>query len=85
MLSYADEPIVVDFGFANQWSMGASKEGTAAAAAQSDSNTVAPGKTEKDGDSEKAFMTNLSWGTPEYLAPERAIQSEHDERLSDIW
>jgi serine/threonine protein kinase len=26
-----------------------------------------------------------SRGTPEYLAPERAAQKHHDERLSDIW
>lgn len=32
-----------------------------------------------------AFWSNLSWGTPEYLSPQRAQGEEHDERLSDIW
>lgn len=33
----------------------------------------------------KAFWSTLSWGTPEYLSPQRAKSEEHDERLSDIW
>lgn len=60
LLSVDDEPVLVDFGFANQWSLESSH-----------------GK--------HAFQTQLSWGTPEYLSPERATQSLHDERLSDIW
>jgi serine/threonine-protein kinase GIN4 len=31
------------------------------------------------------FHSKLSYGTPEYLAPERAKAQMHDERLSDIW
>ncbi|KAI8459430.1 kinase-like domain-containing protein [Phakopsora pachyrhizi] len=31
------------------------------------------------------FWSSLSWGTPEYLAPQRARGEWHDERLSDIW
>ncbi|KAN0060557.1 hypothetical protein ACQY0O_007197 [Thecaphora frezii] len=32
-----------------------------------------------------AFHTRVSWGTPEYLAPERARGDLHDERASDVW
>lgn len=31
------------------------------------------------------FLSSLSWGTPEYLSPERARGVLHDERLSDVW
>ncbi|GAA5973961.1 hypothetical protein JCM11641_001243 [Rhodosporidiobolus odoratus] len=31
------------------------------------------------------FLSSLSWGTPEYLSPERAKGMLHDERLSDVW
>ncbi|GAA6008385.1 hypothetical protein JCM10207_000108 [Rhodosporidiobolus poonsookiae] len=31
------------------------------------------------------FLSSLSWGTPEYLSPERAKGALHDERLSDIF
>ncbi|KAA1113001.1 hypothetical protein PGT21_018183 [Puccinia graminis f. sp. tritici] len=33
----------------------------------------------------RPFWSTLSWGTPEYLSPQRAKSEEHDERLSDIW
>ncbi|GAA6024745.1 hypothetical protein JCM8202_002908 [Rhodotorula sphaerocarpa] len=32
-----------------------------------------------------AFLSSLSWGTPEYLSPERAKGAVHDERLSDVF
>ncbi|KAG9019764.1 hypothetical protein FRB90_009634 [Tulasnella sp. 427] len=38
-------------------------------------------KTPKD----KMFLSNLAYGTPEYLSPERAKGLTHDTRLSDIW
>ncbi|GAA5883085.1 hypothetical protein JCM3774_000574 [Rhodotorula dairenensis] len=31
------------------------------------------------------FLSSLSWGTPEYLSPERAKGEVHDERLSDVF
>lgn len=31
------------------------------------------------------FISRESWGTPEYLSPERSVGEAHDERLSDIW
>ncbi|KAH9812598.1 kinase-like domain-containing protein [Melampsora americana] len=34
---------------------------------------------------EKKYWSQLSWGTPEYLSPQRARGEPHDERLSDIW
>lgn len=36
-------------------------------------------------DSGSSFMSKETWGTPEYLSPERASAQVHDERLSDIW
>ncbi|MBW0518869.1 hypothetical protein O181_058584 [Austropuccinia psidii MF-1] len=33
----------------------------------------------------KPFWSTLTWGTPEYLSPQRAKGEGHDERLSDIW
>ncbi|KAI0061549.1 hypothetical protein BV25DRAFT_1916896 [Artomyces pyxidatus] len=33
----------------------------------------------------KAFHSNLTYGTPEYLSPERARGLPHDTRKSDIW
>ncbi|GAA5868735.1 hypothetical protein JCM8547_005360 [Rhodosporidiobolus lusitaniae] len=41
--------------------------------------------TQPDLASPDRFLSSLSWGTPEYLAPERAKGQLHDERLSDIW
>ncbi|KAG8951746.1 hypothetical protein FRC04_005767 [Tulasnella sp. 424] len=34
---------------------------------------------------EKMFLSNLAYGTPEYLSPERAKGLIHDTRLSDMW
>ncbi|KAF9046192.1 kinase-like domain-containing protein [Panaeolus papilionaceus] len=38
-----------------------------------------------DMDSDTAFHSNLSYGTPEYLSPERARGLPHDTRKSDVW
>ncbi|KAI8994232.1 hypothetical protein BD414DRAFT_576788 [Trametes punicea] len=38
-----------------------------------------------DVDSPDAFHSNLSYGTPEYLSPERARGLPHDTRKSDVW
>ncbi|KAK4698616.1 hypothetical protein P7C70_g7657, partial [Phenoliferia sp. Uapishka_3] len=57
LLSREDNPVLVDFGFAQQYDLG-----------------------HKD-----RFLSSLSWGTPEYLSPERAKGILHDERLSDNW
>ncbi|GJJ13306.1 hypothetical protein Clacol_007558 [Clathrus columnatus] len=35
--------------------------------------------------SSKAFLSNLAYGTPEYLSPERARGLPHDTRKSDVW
>ncbi|GAA5963340.1 hypothetical protein JCM21900_002044 [Sporobolomyces salmonicolor] len=57
LLSAADAPVLVDFGFAQQWDLR----------------------------SPDRYLSSLSWGTPEYLSPERAKGMMHDERLSDVW
>ncbi|KAJ7600903.1 hypothetical protein C8J56DRAFT_911575 [Mycena floridula] len=38
-----------------------------------------------DTKSNTAFHSNLSYGTPEYLSPERARGLPHDTRKSDVW
>ncbi|KAF7299648.1 Protein kinase domain-containing protein [Mycena chlorophos] len=38
-----------------------------------------------DKKSSTAFHSNLSYGTPEYLSPERARGLPHDTRKSDVW
>ncbi|KAL4250578.1 Serine/threonine-protein kinase ATG1 [Abortiporus biennis] len=38
-----------------------------------------------DQSQEDAFHSNLSYGTPEYLSPERARGLPHDTRKSDVW
>lgn len=35
--------------------------------------------------SSTAFLSNLSYGTPEYLSPERARGLHHDTRKADVW
>ncbi|KAH8108677.1 kinase-like protein [Phellopilus nigrolimitatus] len=35
--------------------------------------------------SKRAFLSNLAYGTPEYLSPERARGNVHDTRKSDMW
>lgn len=57
LLSEEDVPILIDFGFAQHYSLS----------------------------STESFLSQLSWGTPEYLDPLRARGSLHDERLSDVW
>ncbi|WVQ73507.1 hypothetical protein IAR50_003079 [Cryptococcus sp. DSM 104548] len=32
-----------------------------------------------------SFLSSISWGTPEYLDPQRAKGMPHDERASDVW
>ncbi|BGP51840.1 hypothetical protein JCM10450v2_007796 [Rhodotorula kratochvilovae] len=53
----AGTPVLIDFGFAQQYSLSAPDR----------------------------FLSSLSWGTPEYLSPERAKGLVHDERLSDVF
>ncbi|KAG9315954.1 hypothetical protein JVU11DRAFT_3608 [Chiua virens] len=57
LLSRANIPVLVDFGFAEKYDLS----------------------------SPKAFHSNLTYGTPEYLSPERARGLPHDTRKSDIW
>lgn len=46
---------------------------------------VAYGPDYSENTGKPPFLSTLSWGTPEYLSPQRAKAEEHDERLSDIW
>ncbi|KAH7097669.1 kinase-like domain-containing protein [Auriculariales sp. MPI-PUGE-AT-0066] len=58
LLTHADTPVLVDFGFAHRYD---------------------PTRRED------AFISRLSYGTPEYLSPERAKGTPHDTRKSDVW
>ncbi|EKM51593.1 uncharacterized protein PHACADRAFT_102228, partial [Phanerochaete carnosa HHB-10118-sp] len=57
LLTPANVPVLIDFGFAKQY----------------------------DPQAPDAFHSNLSYGTPEYLSPERSAGHLHDSRKSDIW
>ncbi|TEB40031.1 hypothetical protein FA13DRAFT_1751165 [Coprinellus micaceus] len=39
----------------------------------------------KDPEDDTSFHSNLTYGTPEYLSPERARGMTHDTRKSDVW
>ncbi|KAF6755803.1 kinase-like domain-containing protein [Ephemerocybe angulata] len=39
----------------------------------------------KDTEDDTSFHSNLTYGTPEYLSPERARGITHDTRKSDVW
>jgi protein-serine/threonine kinase len=79
MLSSTNTPIFVDFGFAQKWDVNAVDTGA---------NTLIGGLTTLTGHNascHELFQSEISWGTPEYLDPERAKGQRHDERASDVW
>lgn len=79
MLSCTNTPIFVDFGFAQKWDVNAVDTGA---------NTLIGGLTTltgHDASCHELFQSEISWGTPEYLDPQRAKGLKHDERASDVW
>jgi protein-serine/threonine kinase len=79
MLSCTNTPIFVDFGFAQKWDVNAVDTGA---------NTLIGGLTTLTGynaSCHELFQSEISWGTPEYLDPQRAKGLKHDERASDVW
>lgn len=79
MLSSTNTPIFVDFGFAQKWDVNAIDTGA---------NTLIGGLTTLTGHNascHELFQSEISWGTPEYLDPQRAKGLRHDERASDVW
>ncbi|GHJ86503.1 hypothetical protein NliqN6_2905 [Naganishia liquefaciens] len=79
MLSSTNTPIFVDFGFAQKWDVNAVHTGA---------STLIGGLTTLTGHSascHELFQSEISWGTPEYLDPQRAKGLRHDERASDVW
>lgn len=79
MLSCTNTPIFVDFGFAQKWDVNAIDTGA---------NTLIGGLTTLTGHNascHELFQSEISWGTPEYLDPQRAKGLRHDERASDVW
>ncbi|KZT53127.1 kinase-like protein, partial [Calocera cornea HHB12733] len=57
MLTEDDQPVLIDFGFAQH----------------------------HPEEKEERFQSQLAYGTPEYLSPERARGQKHDTRKSDVW
>ncbi|KZO93587.1 kinase-like protein [Calocera viscosa TUFC12733] len=57
MLTEDNQPVLIDFGFAQHHPAG----------------------------KEERFQSQLAYGTPEYLSPERARSHKHDTRKSDVW
>lgn len=79
MLSSTNTPIFVDFGFAQKWDVYAVDKGA---------NSLIGGLTTLTGHNascHELFQSEISWGTPEYLDPQRAKGLRHDERASDVW
>ncbi|KAJ9116868.1 hypothetical protein QFC22_004525 [Naganishia vaughanmartiniae] len=79
MLSSTNTPIFVDFGFAQKWDVNATDTGA---------NTLIGGLTTLTGHNascHELFHSEISWGTPEYLDPQRSKGIKHDERASDVW
>lgn len=73
LLSKHDKAVLCDFGFARKYD-------------RSSRDAAAPVQAEEDQKKPtQPFMSTLSWGTPEYLSPERVKGRLHDERLSDLW
>lgn len=56
MLTDDNQPVLIDFGFAQHHPEGSGR-----------------------------FLSQLAYGTPEYLSPERARGQTHDTRKSDVW
>ena len=63
-------PVIIDFGFAETYDI-------STVATPSSHPTTVPINA--------PFISNLSYGTPEYLSPERAKGQKHDTRKSDVW
>ncbi|KAJ9113864.1 hypothetical protein QFC19_000057 [Naganishia cerealis] len=79
MLSSTNTPIFVDFGFAQKWDVNAADTGA---------STLIGGLTTLTGHNascHELFHSEISWGTPEYLDPQRSKGIKHDERASDVW
>ena len=106
LLSRNDQPVLVDFGFANSYRALIYNQSKLFKHSPQDSissirstlSNLSPNKLTspvqeingneklvKDTEEKVPFMSHLSWGTPEYLSPERAKGQYHDERRSDIW
>lgn len=93
LLSRAEQPVLVDFGFAERYEL--------LEDAESFVEVVSPSKTASTSMSSSRrsptpaghttstkpvpFESSLAYGTPEYLSPERARGYKHDTRKSDVW
>jgi hypothetical protein len=64
MISYADVPVLVDFGFAQRWDL-QNSDGKGPIGATS----LAVSSNKASASQEQPFWSEISWGTPEYLDP----------------
>lgn len=87
LLSASNTPVLVDFGFAQKYELSPPPSSKSAPShtnplsQSSSSNTTNSSHSQ----AQKPFHSNLSYGTPEYLSPERARGLPHDTRKSDVW
>lgn len=97
LLSKNEQPVLVDFGFAERYELLKDAESFVEVVSSSKSGSVsksAHGAASRRSNTPKEPATNtkpipfessLAYGTPEYLSPERARGYKHDTRKSDVW
>ncbi|KAF8340367.1 kinase-like domain-containing protein [Cantharellus anzutake] len=82
LLTRAEQPVLVDFGFAEKYDLDEPilrPSRSVLASPSSSSSSLTPSVPKAP------FESNLAYGTPEYLSPERAKGYIHDTRKSDVW
>lgn len=97
LLSRTEQPVLVDFGFAERYELLPDAESFVEVVSPSKSSparTSTPGSASRRSAAPKEsststkpvpFESSLAYGTPEYLSPERARGYKHDTRKSDTW
>jgi serine/threonine protein kinase len=84
LLSRSEQPVLVDFGFAEKYDLNDGAPSTPnsfSVAVPSIGSSPSP----RPKTPIAPFESNLAYGTPEYLSPERARGYKHDTRKSDVW
>lgn len=92
LLSRSEQPVLVDFGFAERYELLQDAESfveivSSPLSKPSHTSASRRSSTPKPVTSTKPvpFESSLAYGTPEYLSPERARGYKHDTRTSDVW
>lgn len=92
LLSRAEQPVLVDFGFAERYELLEDAESFVEVVSPAKSGSISRPMTNASRRSATPvtnkpipFESSLAYGTPEYLSPERARGYKHDTRKSDVW